>query len=385
MSPRFSVTAEPSVTRVLVGFGTALRDAGVTVSTGQVTAYCRAVARLDPADADDLYWAGRSCLISRHEDVPAYDAAFRRYFAPAGDGVRLTTSGALPRQSVLDVPGPELVRVSAVQRKSDATGSRASDAELLRHKHFRDCTPEELAALHALMRRLRLSPPQRRRRRSRPARRGDQLDVRRLMRRTLRSSVAPPRLPWRQPRFRPRRVILILDVSGSMAGYSRALLQFAHSATATSVPRTEVFCFGTRLTRITRELHHRHPDQALAQAADVVLDWDGGTRIGESLRTFVRIWGRRGLARGAVVVICSDGLECGEPTKLEQAMARLSRLAYRIVWVNPLKSDPRYQPIARGMHAALPYVDVFVSGHDLASLEELADLLPRLASPASRL
>jgi uncharacterized protein len=384
-SPRCSVTPEPSVTRVLVGFGTALREAGVAVSTGQVTSFCRAVARLDPADAEDLYWAGRTCLISRHEDVPAYDAAFRRYFAHARDGLRLTTSGALPRSAEFEAPRAELVRTSVARRNSDASiGGRASDAELLRHKHFRDCTPDELAALHALMGRLRLTPPLRRRRRSRSARRGDELDVRRLVRRTLRSSVAPPRPPLRKPRFRPRRMILILDISGSMADYSRALLQFAHSATAGSVPGTEVFCFGTRLTRITRELRRRDPDQALSQAAEAVLDWDGGTRIGESLQTFTRAWGRRGLGRGAVVIICSDGLECGEPARLEQAMARLSRLAYRIVWVNPLKGDPRYQPIARGMRAALPHVDAFVSGHDLASLEELADLLPRLASPASR-
>jgi uncharacterized protein len=374
------VTREESVTRVLVGFGTALREAGVAVSTGQVTAFCRAVTRLDPADAEDLYWAGRTCLISRHDDVPAYDAAFRSYFAHARDGLQLITSGALPRQSMRAEPRPQLVRVSAVRGHNDVTvGRRASDAELLRHKHFRDCTPDELAALHALMGRLRLTPPMRRRRRSRPARRGDELDVRRLVRRTLRSSVAPPRLPWRQPRLRPRRMILILDISGSMADYSRVLLQFAHSATAGTGPRTEVFCFGTRLTRITRELRHRDPDQALAQAAHAVLDWDGGTRIGESLQTFARVWGRRGLARGAVVVICSDGLECGEPATLEQSMAKLSRLAHRIVWVNPLLGDPRYQPIARGMHTALPYVDEFVSGHDLSSLEALADLLPRLA------
>jgi uncharacterized protein len=380
------VTPDRSITRVLVGFGTALREAGVTVSTGQITSYCRAVARLDPADAEDLYWAGRTCLISRRDDIPAYDAAFRRYFAHGQDGLRLTTSGALARSAEVAASRAELVRTSVARRNSDASiGGRASDAEVLRHKHFRDCTPDELAALYVLMRRLRLTPPQRRRRRSRPADRGEELDVRRLVRRTLRSSVSPPRQPWRQARFRPRRIALILDISGSMADYSRALLQFAHSATVRSLPRAEVFCFGTRLTRITPELRHRDPDQALNQAAEAVLDWDGGTRIGESLRTFTRVWGRRGLARGAVVVICSDGLECGEPARLEQAMARLSRLAYRIVWVNPLKGDPRYQPIARGMQAALPHVDAFVSGHDLASLEELADLLPRLASPASRL
>ncbi|HET9900170.1 MAG TPA: VWA domain-containing protein [Actinomycetes bacterium] len=373
------MTANGAAIRVLVGFGTALREAGVQVSTGQLTAYSRAIVQLDPADSDDLYWAGRTCLISRHDDIRTYDVVFRRYFSGTRDELRLITSGALPRSAVIEVPRAQLRTSMAQRHNRTPTGNRASDAELLRHKHFRDCTPDELAVLQALMARLRLTPPTRRRRRTRRSARGDELDLRRMVRRTLHGSVASPKPPWRQPRTRLRRLVLILDVSGSMADYSRALLQFAYSAAAASVPRTEVFCFGTRLTRITRELRHRNPDAALAQAADAVMDWDGGTRIGESLRTFTRVWGRRGLARGAVVVICSDGLECGDPEILERAMARLARLAYRIVWVNPLKGDPRYQPIARGMQAALPYVDVFVSGHDLSSLEDLAELLPQLA------
>ena len=373
------MTADGPAIQVLVGFGTALREAGVPVSTGQVTAYCRAIVQLDPSDADDVYWAGRTCLISRHDDVATYDVIFRRYFAGTRDELQLITSGAVPRSAVFEAPRAQL-HASVAQRQHRApTGNRASDAELLRHKHFRDCTPDELAALQALMARLRLTPPTRRRRRTRPATRGEELDLRRMVRRTLHGSLAPPKPPWRRPRTRPRRLVLILDISGSMADYSRALLQFAHSAAASSVPRTEVFCFGTRLTRITRELRHRHTDAALAQAADAVVDWDGGTRIGESLRTFTRVWGRRGLARGAIVVICSDGLECGDPATLERAMARLARLAHRIVWVNPLKGDPRYQPIARGMQVALPYIDVFVSGHDLSSLEQLTELLAQLA------
>jgi uncharacterized protein len=183
---------------------------------------------------------------------------------------------------------------------------------------------------------------------------------------------------WRARRPRPRRLVLLLDVSGSMAGYSRALLQFAHSAARAQAIPTEVFCFGTRLTRVTVALRDRRPDDALARAAATVVDWEGGTRIGDAIRAFVRDWGRRGMARGAVVVICSDGLERGDPGALAAEMEKLSRLAHRVVWVNPLKGDPRYQPLARGMAAALPFVDVFVSGHDLASLEVLSDLLPDL-------
>jgi len=163
-----------------------------------------------------------------------------------------------------------------------------------------------------------------------------------------------------------------------MAGYSRALLQFAHTAARHRAVPTEGFCFGTRLTRVTLALRRRRPDDALARAAEAVVDWEGGTRIGESVRAFVREWGRRGMARGAVVVICSDGLERGDPAALAAEMEKLARLAHRIVWVNPLKGDPRYQPLARGMSAALPFVDVFLSGHDLASLEALAALLPEL-------
>jgi len=367
---------------MLVGFGRALRDAGLVVGSGRVLGFCRAVARLDPADQHDLYWAGRACLIARHEDIPLFDQVFARYFGGAREGLVVTASGALPHQSTVLAGDGHLLRrspASSADQTQTPVGSRASEAELLRHKHFPQCTAEEFAALQALMARLRLTPPMRRTRRTSPATRGAHPDLRRAIRRSLRTQGQLLHPSWRVPRARPRRIVLILDISGSMAGYSRALLQFAHSATSSPLPRTEVFCFGTRLTRITRQLRHRDPDQALAEAASAVLDWDGGTRIGDSLDTFVREWGRRGLARGSVVVICSDGLERGDPRTLQAVMARLDRLAHRVVWVNPLKGDPRYQPLARGMQAALPFVDVFVSGHDLSSLESLAALLPQLA------
>jgi uncharacterized protein with von Willebrand factor type A (vWA) domain len=186
-------------------------------------------------------------------------------------------------------------------------------------------------------------------------------------------------LARRARRLRHRRLVLVLDVSGSMAEYSRALLQFAHTAARARGVPTEVFCFGTRLTRVTHELARRNADQALAKASEAVLDWEGGTRIGESIDTFLRVWGRRGVARGSVVVICSDGLDRGDPAVLATQMERLARLAHRVVWVNPLKGDARYEPLAGGMRAALPYVDAFLSGHDLSSLEVLARLLPELA------
>ena len=223
---------------------------------------------------------------------------------------------------------------------------------------------------------LRLAAPPRRSRRLYPRRAGE-LDVRRTVRRALRTGGDPVRLARRERRLRPRRLVLLLDVSGSMSAYSRALLVFAHAALRTE-PSWEAFCFGTRLTRLTGALATTHPDEALRRATEDAVDWDGGTRIGDSLKRFLDRYGHGGLARGAVVVVCSDGLDTGEPELLAEQMARLSRLARLVVWLNPLKEDPAYEPLARGMAAALPYVDVFASGHNLASLEELGSQLASL-------
>ncbi len=225
------------------------------------------------------------------------------------------------------------------------------------------------------MARIDLAVPRRRTRRREPAGAGLP-DLRRTLRRSFRTGGEPLERAYRARRARRRRLVLLLDVSGSMAEHSRALLVFAHAALRAD-RRWEAFCFGTRLTRITRALATSDLDMALRQAANEVVDWDGGTRIGESLADFLNRFGHGGLARGAVVVICSDGLDVGDPALLAEQMARLSRLAHRVVWLNPLKEDPAYEPLARGMKAALPYVDVFASGHDLASLEEVAATLER--------
>jgi uncharacterized protein with von Willebrand factor type A (vWA) domain len=215
----------------------------------------------------------------------------------------------------------------------------------------------------------------RRSRRRRAARRGAP-DLRRTLRRSFRTAGEPIERAWRERRLQPRRLVLLLDVSGSMADYSRALVMFAHAALRAN-PRWEAFCFGTRLTRVTRPLRSAGHDEALRRAAAEVVDWDGGTRIGESLKGFLDEFGHRGMARGAVVVLCSDGLEVGDPELLGEQMARLSRLAHRVVWLNPLQEDPAYEPLARGMKAALPYVDDFSGGHNLATLEAVAERLAR--------
>jgi uncharacterized protein with von Willebrand factor type A (vWA) domain len=350
------------------------------VGTGDVLTYCSAMTPLDPSDLVDLYWAGRATLVSRKADISAYDRVFRRYFldegAPAASQLLLPASARAEAEAALVMPGPD--PGTTEDEEQPVLGWMASDVDALTHRSFAACTPAERAALRRIMARIRLTPPRRRTRRTRPAMSGGPPDMRKTIRDSMRMHGEPAELFFRQRKTRPRPLILILDISGSMADYSRHLLQFAHSATRAAT-RVEVFCFGTRLTRITRALEHRQPDAALEQAAQVAVDWDGGTRIGQSLHTFVQRYGRNGLCRGGVVIICSDGLDRGDPELLAAAMERLSRLCYRIVWLNPHKGDNlNFRPSTLGMMVAAPHIDLLLSGHDLASLEQLAEMLPAL-------
>jgi uncharacterized protein with von Willebrand factor type A (vWA) domain len=379
------VPDQPPLVRVLVNFARELRAAGLAVGSGDVLTYCAALVPLDPTDLVDLYWAGRTTLVTRRESIGVYDAVFRRFFlaAPAGpvrELLSIKPKGAAETEAVLQVPATDAAEPEDGERQDEAMlGLMASDAEVLRHKSFAACTPEELAALRRIMARIRLTPPRRRTRRTAAARSGRAPDLRRTVRESMRMHGEPAELFWRRRQARLRPLILILDVSGSMADYSRNLLQFAYSAKR-AAGKVEVFCFGTRLTRVTRALQHRRPDDALELAARAVLDWEGGTRIGESLNAFVRDWGRRGLCRGGVVVICSDGLDRGDPGALATAMERLARLSYRVVWMNPHKGDSKdFRPSTLGMMVAAPHIDLLLSGHDLNSLEELAALLPSLS------
>ena len=367
-------------TGLLVKFAGELRAAGLAVGSGDVLLYCSALSRLDPADLVDLYWAGRATLVNRHDDIAVYDQVFRRFFlavdGPAEDPLMLMLRASAQAQGALALPSTE---PGESEREDEAVlGWMASDVEALKHKSFAVCTPEELAALRRIMARIRLSPPRRRTRRTTAAQAGRRPDPRRTVRESMRTHGDPARLYWRRRKVRLRPLILILDISGSMADYSRSLLQFAHSA-ARSAGRVEVFCFGTRLTRVTGAMECRRPDEALERAARAAFDWDGGTRIGDSLDAFVRDWGRRGVCRGGIVVICSDGLDRGDPAVLAAALERLSRLSHRLVWLNPHKGDdPGFRPSTLGMMIAAPHIDLLLSGHDLASLEKLATLLPGL-------
>jgi uncharacterized protein with von Willebrand factor type A (vWA) domain len=374
-------TSDP-FTSVLVGFAHELRAAGLTVGTGDVLTYFAAMTPLDPTDLIDLYWAGRATLVSRHEDAVVYDLVFRRYFldedAPAKSQLMLKPDSVAEAEAALVMPATEPGPEDDQERP--VLGWMASGVDALKHRSFTACAPDELAALRRIMTRMRLTPPRRRTRRTKlTTGSGPEPDLRATIRASMRMHGEPPNeLFFRQRKTKLRPLVLILDVSGSMADYSRHLLQFAHTARHAG-GRVEVFCFGTRLTRITRELAHQRIDAAIEEAARTVVDWDGGTRIGQSLDTFVRKWGRGGLCRGGVVIICSDGLDRGDPEVLAMAMERLGRLCHRIVWLNPHKGDNRdFRPSTLGMMVAAPHIDLLLSGHDLASLEELAIKLPAL-------
>lgn len=359
----------------LVGFGRALREAGLPVGTGDVLTYCAAMEPLDPTDLLDLYWAGRTTLVTRREQIPIYHEVFQTWFlgAPAPPDEERPFNRPDQPDAWADLALPEPEQTGAEREDQQVRmGLVGSEVATLRRKSFAECTPEELAALRRIMRTVRLTPPRRRSRRTTPAEAGRRPDVRRTVRAALRTHGDPATLRWRTRRLRQRRLVLVLDVSGSMADYSRALLQFAH-VTARATRRVEVFCFGTRLTRITRALAQRRPDDALARAAETVVDWEGGTRIGDSLETLVRDHGRRGLTRGAIVVVCSDGLDRGDPTALESAIERLARLSHRIVWLNPHAGSGA--PPSLGMSVVTPVVDHVLPARDLADLEEFARLL----------
>ena len=379
----------------LIAFGRDLRRRGLPVGTGRILTFVRAVSVLGFADRDALYWAGRTSMIARKEDIAAYDEAFEDWWDSLGAKEDLSIELTIPvagQRSELDwgeQPADLGVTVGTtaaewhgigedeeVEESDEESAIRivASGTEVLRNKSFGDLTDDERARVAALIRRLAVSVPAERTRRTRPASKGASFDLRRTLRRSLRTQGEPFERAWRARKSRTRPLVLILDISGSMAPYSRALMQFAYAAMAAG-RRVETFCFGTRLTRVTRILRTKDPDRALHEIGSQVEDWEGGTRIGESLKTLLDGWSQRAALRGAVVVLCSDGLERGDPELLKAQMARLRRLAYRVVWVNPLKGSPRYEPLARGMAAALPNVDVFLSGHNLESLEHLGRVL----------
>jgi uncharacterized protein len=377
-------------TAPLVAFGRDLRARGLPIGTGRILTFIRAVASLGLGDRDSLYWAGRVSLIASRADLATYDDAFEAWYASLGDRAPISIALELPAE-LPDVDRVGLGDDPTEGGRTAGSGRAAADdeiepgerssirivasaVEVLRSKSFADLTEDERHRVARMIHDLTVRAPAERMRRTRPSPTGSLFDMRRTLRRSLRTQGEPFDRSYRARRSRTRPLVLILDISGSMAPYARALLQFGFAAMAAG-RRVEVFCFGTRLTRVTRTLRTKDPDRAMHEVGALVGDWEGGTRIGESLKTLLDGWSQRAALRGAVVVLCSDGLERGDPALLRSQMARLRRLAHRVVWANPLKGSPRYEPLARGMAAALPSVDVFLSGHNLESLETLAAAL----------
>ena len=351
-----------------------LREAGLEVGPARIADALAGLDQVDIGSQDDVYWTLRTTLVSRAEDIESFDRAFAAWFlrAPSPLSHRAAKPSELPSRTL-----QRIARTDAVPddgRGDEPTAIGWSAHELLRHKDFASMTPEEFAQAARALGDVAASRPVRHSRRLRPHSRGRRLDLRRLVRRSLARGGDPIEQAFRRRVDTPRKLVVLCDVSGSMEAYTRALLLFLHAVVG-SGRGVEVFAFGTRITRLTDELRTRDPERALAAAANRVVDWAGGTRIGASLKTFNDVWGRRALSRGAVVVVVSDGWERQDVTLVAQEMQRLQRAAYAVVWVNPLKGSPKYQPLAGGMRAALPYVDRFVAGHNLASLEELAAVL----------
>jgi len=363
-----------AVVRHVVTFGRVLREVGLEVGPGRVSTALRGLGKVDLTRQEDVYFALRQTLVSRHDELDLFDRAFNAWFlrAPVLPPLR-TTPSPVAQQKV----GETLSEGSAGEEddeQGDPLELGASGHELLRDKDFAEMTPEEYRRVRRLIAAIAGHRPLRASRRRQSDPRGDRLDMRRLIRHSLRTGGDPVDRPFRARKTVPRKLVVLCDVSGSMDAYARALVLFLHAAVG-SGPGVEAFAFGTRLSRLTPELGTRDPESALEKCTEAVTDWGSGTRIGASLKEFNDLYGKRALSRGAVVVIVSDGWERQDPELVGREMARLARAAYAVVWVNPLKGNPDYQPLAGGMRAALPYVDRFLSGHNLRSLEELAAVL----------
>jgi uncharacterized protein len=351
------------VVEAIQRFVAAVRRAGVPVAPDRVQAL---LVALDALGAGELYWAGRLTLCGSPEDLQRYDALWQRRRPARAPDLRRRVAAPFGADGR---PGE-----AAGDQATLGVAARASAVEVLRHRDLAALTDVERAEVRRLLALLAQAVPVRASRRPRRAPAG-RVDARRTIRAMLRGLGEPARLARHRPGRRPRRLVLLLDVSGSMAPYADSLLRFAHAAVRVRPAHTEVFTVGTRLTRVTTALRRRDPDAAVREAGRQVPDWRGGTRLGSALTAYLRAFGHRGMARGAVVVICSDGWECGDVAELRQAVAWLSRLAHRVFWVTPHAGQPGFAPTVGGLAAAGPYLDRLVTGHSLAALAELAGLM----------
>ncbi|MBJ7271169.1 MAG: VWA domain-containing protein [Ilumatobacteraceae bacterium] len=365
--------------KMAVAFARILRGAGLDVPLDSVIVFVGALTQLGLENRENVYWSAHATLIRRHEDVQIFDRAFKVFWEQQ---IAVETATFEEQHEsitlLVDDEDANTDDSSAEPIEDENTiALRFSKIETLREKDFAAYNQLELREAEQFMASLRLAgPPKKSLRLMKTNRHGARHDIRRTMRATLQHDGEPIERYWREPSTKLRRLVVLLDISGSMEPYARALLRFMHAAVV-GRQRVEAFTFGTRLTRITKELTSRDPDKALAQTSAQVSDWSGGTRLGECLQSFNDNWGVGGMARGSIFVILSDGWDRGDPKVLADQMSRLSRVAYRVIWVNPLKVSPGYAPLARGMAAAMPYIDEFVEGHSLEALRELTEVISK--------
>jgi uncharacterized protein with von Willebrand factor type A (vWA) domain len=363
---------------ILLAFTRALRAAGLPVTQDRAQGFLAAVALLDLRDRRATWVAGRSTLCAGPDDLARYDAVFEAFFN-ARDGLPrqrpVTPAAAAPSQ----LPDTDAPGEGGPEDDTETVYVSASETEVLRHRDVATFSAAEKHRLAAMFATIHPRPPMRRTARRQPWHRG-QVDAHRTLRTSLRRMGEPARISWRRRGIKPRRVVLLVDVSGSMSAYADALLRLAHRLTVALRAQggvVETFTVGTRLTHLTSAMRQRDPERALVAAGEIVPDWSGGTRLGETLRIFVDRWGQRGMARGSVVVVFSDGWERGDPALLAAQMQRLHRVAHRVVWVNPHRGKVGYEAVQQGVVAVLPHVDEFVAGHSLATYAELAEVVSR--------
>jgi uncharacterized protein len=362
-------------------FGRLLKRAGLEIEPGQTATFARALTVVGFDRRGDVRAAGRAVFVRRREDRPVYEAAFdlfwRRRSSKPGTGLVLPRLRQGQRAGTPAASPADDGRGEAEEFLASVRPQGTSTQEVLRTADFAALTADEARDAQAMLEALRPRLPQRRARRSRLDRVGHRPAMRTMLRRALGSGGEPLRWRWLRRTVRPRPIVLVCDISGSMERYSRFMLRFAHALQRSGAP-VEVFVFGTRLTRITRQLRVRSPDEALRRVAGHVVDWSGGTQIGESLHALNRRWVRRTIRSGAVVLLVSDGWERGDPAVLAREMATLRRSCHRLLWIDPLAARPGFEPATVGLRAALPFVDELVPAASVASLAELANRLGTL-------
>jgi uncharacterized protein with von Willebrand factor type A (vWA) domain len=362
---------------ILLGFTRALRAAGLPITHDRSTNFLQAVAMVGADDPRATYRAGRATLCAGPDDLLGYEHVFEAWF-----GVREQLPRTVAREKPREISPPLPLGETGEEGGEslpEVVQAAASDLEVLRNRDVAKLKPDEKALLDAMINALQPRLPRRRAGRRTPWRRGE-IDMHRTLRTTLRQMGEPGRVEHRRRGTTPRRVVLLVDVSASMRPYADAILRLAHlvsTSAATAGSKVEVFTLGTRLTRITLALRAADPERALVRAGEQVPDWSGGTRLGETLKVFLDRWGARGMARGAVVVVFSDGWERGDASELGEQMQRMQRLAHRVVWVNPHRGKEGYEPVQRGIQAALPHCDDFVAGHSLRAFAEVLEVVGR--------